>query len=267
MWKNVKSIPNIERQRRNSIKATIVPPVSAHQFSVDCSRAHRGMFGGIMVIVLTIICLIMYFVLHDQPDYEKTAIDEVIYCEMIFYVLTTLAVLSATLSMRDLKFLRKTSDHHCSTVTLDCTLLILAQTGVYLYGSFSIIGCFFAWLDDINGSSEGLCAELLGLLQTSLQTLFVLNASWRRCKGAQQQRNKPGREMVTFLLVANMSLWFIYTLIKSRAGFRPTHLSIYGVWAWCVITHISMPLAIFYRFHSSICLFEIWKSVYKTKEH
>lgn len=51
MWKNVKSIPNIERHRRNSIKQNVLPQVSAHQFSVDCSRAHRGMFGGIMVIV------------------------------------------------------------------------------------------------------------------------------------------------------------------------------------------------------------------------
>lgn len=231
MWKNVKSIPNIERQRRNSIKSTMMPqPMSAHQFSVDCSRAHRGMFGGIMVIVLTIICLIMYFVLRDVPDFERTAIIEVVYCEMILYGLTTLAVLSAVFTMRDLKFLRKTNDHHCSTVALDCTLLVLAQTGIYLYGSFSIIGCYFAMLDDVNGSMESLCAEMLCLMQTSLQTLFVLNASWRKCKGAQQQRNKPGREMVTFLIVANMSLWFIYTLIKSRAGFRPTHLGFYGVW-------------------------------------
>lgn len=267
MWKNVKSIPNIERQRRNSIKPNILPPVSAHQFSVDCSRAHRGMFGGIMVIVLTIICLIMYFVLRDEPDYEKTAIIEVVYCEMILYILTTIAVLSAVFTMRDLKFLRRTNDHHSSTVALDCTLLVLAQTGVYLYGLFSIVGLYFAMLDGVSGSMESLCAEILCLMQTSLQTLFVLNASWRKCKGAQQQRNKPGREMVTFLLVANMSLWFIYTLIKSRAGFRPTHLGFYGTWAWTVITHVSMPLAIFYRFHSSICLFEIWKSVYKTKEH
>ncbi|XP_031634080.1 proton channel OtopLc-like isoform X2 [Contarinia nasturtii] len=268
MWKNVKSIPNIERHRRNSVKPNVMPQqVSAHQFSVDCSRAHRGMFGGIMVIVLTIICLIMYFVLRDVPDYEKTAIGEVVYCEMILYVLTTLAVLSAVFTMRDLKFLRKTNDHHGSTVALDCTLLVLAQTGVYLYGSFSIIGCYFAMLDDVSGSAEGLLAEMLCLMQTSLQTLFILNASWRRCKGSQQNRNKPGREMVTFLLVANMSLWFIFTLIKSRAGFRPTHLDFYGVWAWTVITHATMPLAIFYRFHSSICLFEIWKSVYKTKEH
>lgn len=49
MWKNIKSIPNIERHRRNSIKPQllhIAQRTSAHHFSVDCSRAHRGMFGG-----------------------------------------------------------------------------------------------------------------------------------------------------------------------------------------------------------------------------
>lgn len=104
------------------------------------------------------------------------------------------------------------------------------------------MGCFFALLDNIDGSIEELCAETLCLLQTSFQTLFVLNASWRRCKGVQQQRNKPGREMVTFLLVANMSLWIIYTLIKGRAEFRPTHIRIFGGWAWTIITHVSESL-------------------------
>lgn len=102
-----------------------------------------------------------------------------------------------------------------------------------------------------------MCAETLCLFQTSLQTLFVLNASWRRCKGAQQQRNKPGREMVTFLLVANMSLWIIYTLIKGRAEFRPTHIKIFGGWAWTIITHVSMPLAIFYRFVILLLFYEL----------
>ena len=38
-----------------------------------------------------------------------------------------------------------------------------------------------------------------------------------------------------------------------------------GDWAWPIITHISMPLAIFYRFHSTVCLCEIWKKSFKYK--
>lgn len=38
-----------------------------HHFSVDCSHAHRGLFAGILIIVLTIISLIMFFVLANNP--------------------------------------------------------------------------------------------------------------------------------------------------------------------------------------------------------
>lgn len=260
MWKKVKSLPDIERSRRSSMKHQ---SKSAHHFSVDCSRAHRGMFCGVLVIVLTIISLIMYFVLHNEPSYEQLAIAEVTICEILLYCVTTVAVIVAVIKMRDLKYQQKHNDHHGSSVSLDCTLLVLAQTGVYVYGMFSIMGCYYTMLNGDHGGKEGLVAEVFGLIQTSMQTLFILNACWRKCKGAQQQRSKPGREMVTFLLVANMSMWFINTLIKGRAGFRPSHLSFFGVWAWTVITHVSMPLAIFYRFHSTICLFDIWKSAYK----
>lgn len=151
---------------------------------------------------------------------------------------------------------------------MDCTLLLLAQVGVFIYCLFSIMGCFFALSDEKfknENSGYGFTAEMFSLIQTSLQTLFILNAWWRRSKGALQNRKKPGREIITFLLVANMAMWFINTLIKNRASFRITHLHFFGVWGFTIITHISMPLAIFYRFHSTICLFEIWKTAYKNK--
>ena len=148
---------------------------------------------------------------------------------------------------------------------MDCTLLVLAGVGVYVYGMFSIMGSLFAIQDNFPGARNGLIAEILSLVQVSLQTLFILNACWRRCRGAQQNRMKPGRQIVTFLLVANISMWFINTLIKGQASFRPSHLEFFGSWAWTVITHVSMPLAIFYRFHSTICLFDIWKHAYKFK--
>ncbi|XP_058063538.1 proton channel OtopLc [Anopheles bellator] len=265
MWKKVKTIAEIDRTRRSSIKVQTSATKSAHHFSVDCSRAHRGMFGGILLTVLTIICLIMYFVLYDEPGYEYFAIQEVTIAETLMYTVTAVAVLVAMLRMRDLKYQRKKNDLHSGSVSLDCTLLVLAQTGVYVYGMFSIVGSYFSMKQDVPGSREGLIAELFSLVQTSIQTLFILNAVWRKCRGAQQHRTKPGRQIVTFLLVANMAMWFINTLIKGRASFRPSHLDFFGTWAWTVITHVSMPLAIFYRFHSTICLFEIWKSTYKVK--
>lgn len=170
MWKKVRSIPEINRTRRNSVKPAAGHQVkSAYHFSIDCSKAHRGMFAGIVIIVMTIICLIMYFVLHEQPEYIHLAIKEVTYYEIMLYTVCALAVMGAFFRMRDLKFQKKTNgewmrlrgfhqflifffaDHHASTIKLDCTLLVMAGLGVYIYGMFSIMGSVFALQDDLPG--------------------------------------------------------------------------------------------------------------------
>ncbi|XP_058823924.1 proton channel OtopLc-like [Topomyia yanbarensis] len=261
MWKKVReSTREANGSRRGSRKS--LTGKSANLLSVDCSNAQRGMFGGILIIVLTIIVLIMYFVLQKERFYKKAATIEVTISEIIIYSITAGAVVWAMFRMRDLKFSQKKGD---AGISLDCRLLVLAQVGIYIYCMFSIIGTFFSIGISEYATVYSLLAEIISLIQTSLQTLFIMNAWWRRCKGAKQNRTKPGREIITFLLIANMSIWFINTLIKTNASFRPTLMNFYGVWAWTIITHLSMPLAIFYRFHSTICLFEVWKNTFKVR--
>lgn len=117
MWKQVKTIPNIEKTRRCSLKPHTK---SAHHFSVDCSGAHRGMFAGILIIVMTIICLIMYFVLHGAEGYEALAIAEVTICEIVMYALMAVAVLSAMFKMRDLRYQRKNNVGEWQIPIIDC---------------------------------------------------------------------------------------------------------------------------------------------------
>lgn len=85
---------------------------SNHHFSVDCSNAHRGLFAGIMIIVLTIISLIMFFVLANEPsgseeDNLSMAEFEVNIVELALYILTTIIVIVAMVQMRSLKYDRK----------------------------------------------------------------------------------------------------------------------------------------------------------------
>jgi len=153
---------------------------------------------------------------------------------------------------------------HCygRNLELDNILLIVAQTGSFIYNMFTLIGGYFTMKKH---TALGLMTALASLIQLMTQTLFILDASRRQASTAEQARKKPGREVVTFLLVCNLAMWAINTLEKSRADSHPVQLKFYGVWAWTIITHISMPLAIFYRFHSTVCLCEIWKRAYKLK--
>lgn len=145
---------------------------------------------------------------------------------------------------------------------LDNILLVGAQTGTFIYSTFTIISGHFT---EENNTILVLITASASLVQTFCQTVFILDASRRSCVTPDQIRKKPGREIVTFLLVSNLAMWAINTLEKSRADSHPIQLHFYGLWAWTIITHVSMPLAIFYRFHSTVCLCEIWKRSYKIK--
>lgn len=92
MWKTVKSIPDIDKSRKHSIKPVHQKP--AHHFSVDCSQSHKGLFFGILVIVMTIISMIMYFVLYTQPGYELIATKEVTLWETLMYFSCAAAIVT-----------------------------------------------------------------------------------------------------------------------------------------------------------------------------
>jgi hypothetical protein len=177
-------------------------------------------------------------------------------CELVLYGACSVAVLVCMLQMRQLEYRRGSHG-----LALDGVLIVVAQTGMYVYCLFCMVGSFLS-----SRSPPGsLLAELLSLMQTTCQTIFILDAWWRRSENAAHVRRKPGRQLVTFLLVANLAMWAINSLEKNRAEFRPTHLDFFGVWAWTIITHVSMPLAVYYRFHSTVCLLEIWKTAYKLR--
>ncbi|XP_031622847.1 proton channel OtopLc isoform X2 [Contarinia nasturtii] len=230
---------------------------SPHHYSVDCARAHKGLFIGILILVLTIISLILFFVLISRPEFVQVAVTEVTICELTLYGTATLATLIGMFQIRHLQY---DSLRH---FTLDDILLVGGQTGLFLYSIFSVIGGHFTMRKE--NTILVLITSLASIVQTACQTMFILDASRRNAATAEHMRKKPGREIVTFLLVANLAMWAISTLEKSRAESHPIQLNFYGLWAWTIITHVSMPLAIFYRFHSTVCLCEIWKRAYKMK--
>lgn len=259
MWKNISKLPSTTGSSATGAKTKPECHTykrSPHHYSVDCARAHKGLFVGILILVLTIISLILFFVLISRAEFVSLAVMEVNICELTLYGMSTLATMIGMIQVRQLKY------DGGRNLELDNILLIGAQTGMFIYSTFTIIGGQFTIEKN---TILVLITALASLLQTTCQTIFVLDASRRSCATPEQIRRKPGREIVTFLLVTNLAMWAINTLEKSRAESHPIQLHFYGLWAWTIITHVSMPLAIFYRFHSTVCLCEIWKRAYKLK--
>lgn len=163
MWKKVKSVPDIERSRKDSQRLSEEKP--RNHLTVDCSHSHRGVLAGIIVTVITIISLLMYFVLNGFPEYARLAIQEASLCELFFYVISLVAVVYSILSMRDLKYCRKIVEkHHAEKVKLDCALLVVAQFGLFIYSIFSLFGCFFMIQDGVYGGQIAFMTELMGMI-------------------------------------------------------------------------------------------------------
>lgn len=108
--------------------------------------------------------------------------------------------------------------------------------------------------------------NILKLIQILIQTPWIIDALRRCSNSAILRQRKPGREMVTFLLIANVALWIYYTFSVKTADVGDIRYSFYGDELWSILNHISLPLIMFYRFHASVCLVDVWRHSYEPGE-
>ena len=107
---------------------------------------------------------------------------------------------------------------------------------------------------------------LLNIFQVVIQSPFIVDGI-RRCSNSKQLRfKKPGRELVTFALILNVTLWILNTFELKSVDKYQNMASLYGKMTWMVISHTTVPVMLFYRYHSSVCLSDIWKYAYE-KDH
>lgn len=180
--------------------------------------------------------------------------------ETVMYATSTAAVVSCLFAVRNVG---RIPGHR--RLELEHILLFVTQAGLFLYILFQVIGAYFSLDMAPRWAVMRIVTPVAALVQSTSQTILVLDAWKRRCNTKEQMQKKPGKQLITFLLIVNLALWVVNRLKNNRAEFHPLQSEFYGVWAWTIITHISMPLVVCYRFQSTVCLYEIWKHVYKMR--
>ena len=166
---------------------------TCQRYSVDCNGSNTGLFCGVMVVVVTIVSLILFFVFitNKDPNLQNLAVQVASFSELALYGLTTVAVMIGMCQMRRLWY-----DVSCR-LELDTILLVTAQAGVLLYASFSAVGSFLQVLLRVTSQMRQLnfsqfqvhsclvplLASISTLVQTILQTVFIIDASCRQGSG------------------------------------------------------------------------------------
>ena len=59
------------------------------------------------------------------------------------------------------------------------------------------------------------------------QLLFIADVSRRRVHLPEHERTKPGRQVVTFLLICNITMWVIYTFEVQKVSANPVQVRKY----------------------------------------
>ncbi|GFT56411.1 proton channel OtopLc [Nephila pilipes] len=224
--------------------------------SADCHASNKGLFMGLFILLTSIISIIVFFVAMSNAEnhYNHIGLSVHYFQEGILTVVTLCCVLFAQRQLSKLDF----NQHPIHF--LDDVLLFVPLPFFFIQAILTIISEYQTH------STIRIVMSILVPVQVIMQTPFIIDGL-RRCSNSQTLRyKKPGREVVTFLIVCNLTMWIINTFeaksVESHYGVN----AYLGEFVWMFVSHTTLPLMLFYRFHSSVCLADIWKSAYEKGE-
>ncbi|GAB6024103.1 hypothetical protein CHUAL_008815 [Chamberlinius hualienensis] len=218
---------------------------------VDCHSANRGLFAGLFILLATVVSVIIFFVAMTNDDYIKTGI---IINNVSDTVLMLLMIFSAAFAYRQTALLD--INEHAVTF-LDNFLLFIALPCFFLYAIFNVVASIAV------NNPFNVVISILCVIQVVIQTPFIVDGL-RRCSNSYILRfKKPGREIITFLVVCNVAAWILETFEIKSYDAQSDRIEFYGSFVWTLLSHVTLPLTLFYRFHSSVCLVDMWKVAYE----
>ncbi|PAV65571.1 hypothetical protein WR25_12274 [Diploscapter pachys] len=233
-----------------------------HQIRVDCSKTTTGLFLGLAFIAITLTSMIIYYGYTILGKSENAAFVYA-FTDIFQYATSTIGCIIAIYQMRALKYLTNHTAVNEDQELLDQILICVGLIGELIYSIAGLVG--------LTGESswESLTFVLLfvhisRLIQITVQTLLLYVANRVRVKESHFD-SQPGKQAVTFLLAANVAMFMMNLFESEKAGVSEIIIDFYGKRSWVILVRCFSPLTIFFRFHSSVVLAEIWKNVYARK--
>jgi hypothetical protein len=202
---------------------------------LDCTKTSRGLFFGLLVFVCAILSVIIFTVYTGQEDLTSTA---TVLSQTTEIVLLTVALIITIIAyFKVLKFYSKVIPQ---VNVFDVVLEILSMFGIYAFCINSLIGIFYNYYKENQGEDEGfkiaysagggdknnplnksipvliIVSAFLSIIQGTIQTFFILECLRRYANDERELIRKPARELITALLLVNVSLWCYDTFSSKR---------------------------------------------------
>ncbi|XP_066948299.1 proton channel OtopLc-like [Macrobrachium rosenbergii] len=216
---------------------------------VDCHASSRGLFTGLLMSIVAIISIILYIVFSQNNVTEAHLINST---SNIF--ICTVMIFATCIAFHYVRFL-DIIHHKISAV--DDTLLYICLPSVFLYSFFILVPY------GMHGDYLYVAVNALRIIQSILQTALIVDGLRRCSNSSELKKKKPGREVIIFLVVMNVATWLLMSFQIISVSGNTLLYNFYGKEVWTAVSHLTLPLSLFYRFHSSVCLADIWKDAYE----
>ena len=234
--------------------------------NIDCHSSNRGLFLGLGILLLMIISIAIFFSTIKKDVYAHfgamTYSLQILLLTLSCFVVIPIAYYKIT------KLNVVKTEHQDNAFTqMDDILILIPIPFYFVHYTLSIVATMLTDDQDYLINNYLMVAvDFLTILQVIIQSPFIVDCI-RRCSNDSKIRyEKPGRELVILILILNVALWILNTFeLKSVEIYHPTH-SYFGEFFSMILSHTTLPLMLFYRFHSSVCLSNIWKYAYEKDE-
>jgi hypothetical protein len=139
MWKHIGRNPryvtqeDLEHRLEVMLSRRAVALAHAQQGRVDCVGASKGLFFGLLLLVGSLICLILFFVLIHHPNFKLLAIYLADVSHCVLMVLSIIAIIIGFIRVQSLKFKSEEQSD------LNDILLRVSAFGLFIYAVFSVI--------------------------------------------------------------------------------------------------------------------------------
>uniref|UniRef100_A0A0K0D389 Conserved plasma membrane protein n=1 Tax=Angiostrongylus cantonensis TaxID=6313 RepID=A0A0K0D389_ANGCA len=222
------------------------------------SSSSTGLFAGIIFLIAAFVSMGMYTIFEELRNSRGAQLVFGI-VDLCMFCMTLGACLIGLWRMKALQY------RMCAHgEVIDEILLIIGLIGEIVYCVIGMDIFLATRRARIDLSLLPAFVFVFRLIQVVVQAAFILITSRLRCLSPYAIEKKPGKQIITFLLVANATLFVFHTYEGMKSTFG---ISEYGGTTYTNAIHAVAPLLVFYRFHSSACLAEIWKHTYSTKPH
>lgn len=163
---------------------------------VSFSGANKGLFLGLLTLVMVIVVVIIFLVVKDDVDFASDT--------LFWMTSTTLAIILATsalLGCVGLYQVRKLCHNGNRLTTLDSMLASVSSAGVILYALCSImVGAVGIMIAQPDSSDQKVDTMLTGvnalqLIHVAIQSSLLSEAYRRSSWSRHQLLTKPGRQV------------------------------------------------------------------------